>query len=88
MYKALSIIAAVSLLTASALVVMAETGPAASQARSNTGGVEPGETSDRTPVAHTPTPASQIDTTADGETSDRTPANHGEVHSQPVAVTN
>jgi hypothetical protein len=87
-YNALSIIAAVSLLSASALVVMAETGPAVSQARSNTGGVQPGETSDRTPVAHTPTPASQIDTTADGETSDRTPANHGEVRPRPVAVTN
>jgi hypothetical protein len=87
-YKTLSIIAAASLLTASPLVVMAETGPAVSQARSNTSGVAPGETSDRTPEAHTPTPASQIDTTADGETSDRTPANHGEVHSQPVAVTN
>lgn len=87
MYKAISIIAAVSLLTASPLMVMAETGPAVSQVRSNTGGIAPGETSDRTPAAHTPTPASQIDTTADGETSDRTPANHGEVHSTPV-VTN
>ncbi len=88
MYKTLSIIAAVALLTASPLVVMPEAGPAVAQARSNAGGVQPGETSDRTPDAQSATPAAQIDTTADGETSDRTPANHGEVHSQPVAVTN
>ena len=88
MYGIFSIIAAVLLLTASPLVVMAEAGPAISQARSNAGGVQPGETSDRTPEAQSPTPAAQIDTTADGETSDRTPVNHGEVHAQPVVVTN
>lgn len=48
------------------------------QIRSNSGGVMPGETSDRTPTKHSPTPSSQIDTTSDGETSDRTPSNHGE----------
>jgi hypothetical protein len=53
--------------------------PAEPQIRSNSGGVQPGETSDRTPTKHSATPASQIDTTADGETSDRTPSNHGEV---------
>jgi hypothetical protein len=55
--------------------------------RSNSGGVAPGETSDRTPQMHSKTPAQQVNKTAEGETSDRTPANHGEVHQQPVAVT-
>jgi hypothetical protein len=83
----MAIIAALMMFGAQAPVVVAETGPVA-HARSNSGGVAPGETSDRTPKAQSPTPAAQIDTTADGETSDRTPANHGEVHSIPVAVTN
>jgi hypothetical protein len=87
MTKSIAIIAALLMFGAQAPVTAAQTGPTA-QARSNTGGVQPGETSDRTPEARSPTPASQIDTTADGETSDRTPSNHGEVHSIPVAVTN
>lgn len=87
MKRSIAIIAALLMFGAQAPIIAAETDPT-NQVRSNTGGVEPGETSDRTPAAHSPTPVSQIDTTADGETSDRTPSNHGEVHSTPVAVTN
>lgn len=57
---------------------IAQTVPAELQIRSNSGGVTPGETSDRTPAKQSQTPDSQIDTTSDGETSDRTPSNHGE----------
>lgn len=87
MTQSIAIIAVLLMFGAQAPIIAAETGPAA-QARTNTGGVGPGETSDRTPTEHTATPASQIDTTTDGETSDRTPSNHGEVHSAPVVVTN
>ena len=57
---------------------IAQTVPVEVQVRSNSGGVSPGETSDRTPTKQSPTPGSQIDTTSDGATSDRTPSNHGE----------
>ena len=87
MNRSIALIAALVMFCAQAPIVAAESEPA-TQVRSNTGGVAPGETSDRTPLAHSQTPAAQIDTTADGETSDRTPANHGEIHSVPVAVTN
>jgi hypothetical protein len=59
-------------------VAIAQTLPTELQIRSNSGGVAPGETSDRTPARHSPTPDAQITTTPDGETSDRTPSNHGE----------
>jgi|JRHI01.1.fsa_nt_gi hypothetical protein len=87
MRRSLAILAALLMFGAQAPIIAAEADPGV-HARSNTGGVEPGETSDRTPEKHSPTPAAQINTTADGETSDRTPANHGEVQSKPVAVTN
>ena len=88
MKQSIAIIAALLLFGVSSPTAMAETGPTVSQARSNSGGVQPGETSDRTPTEHSQTPNAQINTTADGETSDRTPSNHGEVQSKPVAVTN
>ena len=87
MNRSIALIAALVMFGAQAPILAAESEPV-TQVRSNTGGVAPGETSDRTPRAHSETPAAQIDTTSNGETSDRTPANHGEVHSTPVAVTN
>ena len=84
--QSIAILAAVMVFGVSSPTVMAETGP--TQVRSNSGGIQPGETSDRTPEKKSPTPATQIDTTADGETSDRTPSNHGEVHSKTLAGTN
>jgi hypothetical protein len=86
--QSIAIITALLLFGASSPAVMAQTGPTVSHVRSNSGGVQQGETSDRTPTKHSPTPAAQIDTTADGETSDRTPSNHGEVQSKTVAGTN
>jgi hypothetical protein len=86
--QSIAIIAALLVFVASSPTGMAQTGPTVSQIRSNSNGVAPGETSDRTPEKHSATPSAQIDTTADGETSDRTPSNHGEVQSKPVAVTN
>ena len=88
MKQSIAIIAALLVFIAWSPTVMAQTGPTESQIRSNSGGVAPGETSDRTPTKHSPTPSAQVDTTADGETSDRTPSNHGEVQAKPVAVTN
>ncbi len=87
MNRSIALIAALVMFGAQVPNVAAEPSPT-TQVRSNTGGVAPGETSDRTPQAHSETPSAQIDTTSSGETSDRTPANHGEVHSTPVAVTN
>lgn len=87
MKRSIALVAALVMFGAQAPIVVAESAPV-TQVRSNSGGVSPGETSDRTPQAQSETPAAQIDTTANGETSDRTPANHGEVHSIPVAVTN
>jgi hypothetical protein len=86
MKRSIALLAALVMFGVQAPLAVAESAPA-TQVRSNSGGAMPGETSDRTPQAHSETPAAQIDTTADGETSDRTPANHGEVHSTPVAVT-
>lgn len=86
MKRSIALVAALVMFGAQVPIAAAE--PALVTQRSNTGGVAPGETSDRTPQAHSETPAAQIDTTASGETSDRTPANHGEVHTTPVAATN
>lgn len=78
---------ATAFLAAASLGAAADTPHKQQVLRSNSGGVAPGETSDRTPQMHSQTPAQQVNKTAEGETSDRTPANHGEVHQQPVAVT-
>jgi hypothetical protein len=83
----IAIVAALLMFGAPAPSIAGETA-AIPQARSNTGGVAPGETSDRTPELRAQTPAAQINKTADGETSDRTPANHGEVRPARVMVTN
>ena len=79
MHKATAFIALTWALASLSPAAIAQSVPAETQIRSNSGGVTPGETSDRTPTKQSPTPASQIDTTSDGETSDRTPSNHGEV---------
>jgi putative membrane protein len=74
----------VVLLAAAAVMVqspslLAQTAPPAGTTDASKNLNEGGETSDRTPGTHSPTPEAQIDTTKQGETSDRTPAKDGDV---------
>lgn len=74
--KTLIVLLAAAAVMAQAPTLMAQTAPPAGTTDASKEG---GETSDRTPGEHSPTPQAQIDTTKQGETSDRTPAKVGDV---------
>jgi hypothetical protein len=76
--KTLIVLLAAAAFMAQAPSLMAQTAPPAGTTDASNP-KEGGETSDRTPGTHSPTPDGQIDTTKQGETSDRTPAGHDHV---------
>lgn len=83
--KTLIVLLAAAAVMAQAPSLMAQTAPPAGTTDASKNLKEGGETSDRTPGTHSPTPDAQIDTTKQGETSDRTPAKQGDAKDPSMA---